>query len=71
MGACSECDGTGVCHNDIHHSSDVDDEVMSSDVADEDMGEAPGFMHICPDCKEEADDPGACFFCGGTGEIDD
>ena len=62
MAKCSECDGTGVCHNGIHDSSGVVDEVL---------GQTTGSMYTCKDCKEDSDNPGDCHVCGGSGEVDD
>ena len=62
MAKCRECDGTGVCHHNIHRVSDWVDEIVQ---------ETTGSMYTCPDCDEDADNPGDCPACDGTGEVDD
>lgn len=62
MTKCSECDGTGVCHNNIHRTSDWVDEVAQ---------QTTGSMYTCSDCDGDSDNPGDCQVCDGTGEVDD
>lgn len=59
MGACSKCNGTGVCHNGIHRTEGFFEEALNA---------VAGGMYTCEDCGQSADNPGDCPNCGGTGE---
>lgn len=61
MATCSHCDGSGRCQNGIHD--------RGSSLLDEAVTEITGGMYTCDDCGEDADSPGECVHCGGTGEI--
>ena len=58
MGACSKCDGTGVCHNGIHKEEGFLDTALNA---------ATGWMYTCEECGEDADAPGDCGTCDGSG----
>lgn len=62
MGACSKCNGTGVCHNGIHSTHGFLDEALNA---------VTGGMYTCEDCGQAANTPGDCPNCNGTGEWKD
>lgn len=59
MGKCKECNGTGNCINKVHDNDDIIEEILSEPIGN------------CPDCGQQANDPGICWTCDGIGCAED